>query len=175
MCCKSGTALILVLTLTTFLMLSLTIFWKKSSLLLDLTTTRQQYYENLYLTKTAINFAVKIVSQNFKLFLKEEKAVFLDFSFLSNSSNQNIDVVINKSLIINKSSNKTLNAETLNVKTLSVNKKTNDEKIYLTAFLYEENKLLCRLACYVYFDKNLGNKGEEGGFVVDAFTIGNFI
>ena len=159
MCCKSGTALILVLTLTTFLMLSLTIFWKKSSLVLDLTTTRQQYYKNLHLAKTAINFAVKIVSQNFKLFLKEEKAVYLDFSFLSDSSNQNIDVVINKSLTINKSSNE----------------KANDEKIYLTACLYEENKLLCRLACYIYFDNNFGNKGEEGAFVVDAFTIGNFI
>lgn len=158
---KSGNALILILTMTTFLMLILTLFWKKSSLVLDLTSTRQEYYQNLYLTKTALNLAIKIVSQNFDLFFNNSNDISLDFSFLADSSEQNINIIIYKNLINNEKNDD--------------NEKINDKKIYLSAFLYEKNNLLCKLACCLCLDENLIQQGGESVFMVDAFTIGNFI
>ena len=152
---KNASALILVLTATTFLMIIMTVCWKKSSLLLDLVTTRHVYYKNLLLTQTALNWTTKIVSNNFELFLnqREKMPIFLDFSFLSKSSNQNIDVIINLG-----------------------NQETNNKKVYLSAQMYEQNKSLCKLSCVISFDENLISQGREsGGFMVDGFTLSNFI
>jgi len=140
-------------------MLLSTTFWKNSSMILDLVLAREQYYKNLAITQTALDWTAKIVANNFNLFLTEENLaklpIQLDFSFLTQkTSEKNLYVIVD------------------------VPKKSGGElenSFYLAANLCEKEKKLCKVSCQLFSDENFKIKGKTRGFLVKYYTIGGAV
>lgn len=157
---KNGSALLLVLTSTAILLILATTFWQNSSLILDLVLIREQYYKNLSITQTALDWTTKIVADNFDLFLKQENLaklpIELDFSFLAQEPEE-------KNVYV----------------TVDVAKENENSKniFCLAANFCDKEKTLCSISCLFMCDENLVDeqKDKNCGFRVKHYTIRNFV
>ncbi len=151
---KRGSALLLVILITTFLSLLALGCWYKSSLLLDLVLQKEQYYKNFYLTESFLNYGLQLAKDRFDDFLGEDflekMPIILNF---------NLNDKIDRDLV-------NLSVE-IRISRVKVKEKFED-KLLVSAILKNSQtlKTLCKLSCKLV-------KDEE--YFVQNFTIGNFI
>ncbi len=164
---SKGSALLLVILIT--LILSLLTFgsWYKSSLFLDLVIQREKFYKNFYLTESLLNYGIKTTKEDFENYFEvkalQKMPMVTDLSFLFEKVNEDKNNLSAK-LIINK---------------VQKGEKV-EPKLLLTAKLQEINakKTLCELSCLLIKCEDKTDPksyDEKTRFIVENFTIGNFI
>jgi hypothetical protein len=167
---KDGFALLIVFFITFLLSIVTFSLWYKSSLLFDLTISREKFYKHYYLTQAIFNFATKYISKRFDLILPENLNVInQDLSFLLKIIDKNTS---KKELFSKKYST-----------CFSINRCKDDaNSLLLNVFLINLNtgqniftiscKLKKEIVEKVFSD---GNKEKKELFIVKNYTLGNII
>lgn len=166
---KNGSAILIVLFMTTILSFITFDIWYKSSLVLDLVIAREKFYKNFYLTESFFEFGVNLVKDHFEaILLEEEWPIKYDLSFLLES--------INKSLSKTEPMYKNFYVDMILNK-----KKINSESVYIFVSLYNKdvNKVVCSICCklkkeVVSVDDSKKTK-KKNIFIIKNYTIGTIV
>ncbi|MCK4651005.1 hypothetical protein KAT08_02395 [Candidatus Babeliales bacterium] len=149
---RKGSALLLVVALTSILSLIVLGSWYKSSLFLDLALQREKFYKNFYLTESLLNYGCSLAKQNFENYLKEPKIIDLS-SFIKIIYNNN-DMNNLKSMLI-------------------IQKFKKAQALFISVVLQDGKNELCRLSCKIFKDNEVSKNKKS--FIIQNFTIGNLI
>ena len=177
---KNGSAVLLVILVTTILSSLVFIAWHKSSLFFDLVLQKEKFYKNFYLTESFLSCGICLGKNYYNDFLHQismdEKAIELDLSFLIARINKNANRQDDRkgSLIDD------LQAKLIISKINSANKK--GPVLLVSALLLEKGtqKALNKLSCVLVKtgEKESGqslSEKQESKLMVQNFTIGNLI
>ena len=160
---KKGSSIILVMIITTFLSLLLYGFWHKTSFLFDLVVQREKFYKNYYLTETALNYGMQYAKNNYDTFLSK------DFLF-------KLPITLNVDFLKSQAEW----AQNLSLKLFIDRVKINkifEKKLWLTSFLQNNEKVLCKLSCKLKKEviQNENSENVTTKFICEGFTISNFV
>jgi hypothetical protein len=160
---KRGSALVLVLLITTILSFLAASLWYKSSLLVDLVLQEEQYYKNFYLVESFLEHGVLVAKESYSYFFSSKQVCSPIIISI------NLDEKVDKSL-------NNLTADVC-IKRLKLKDKF-ENKLYVVAMLKDTSslrqifRLSCKLCKYEFRDESGGKRAE---FFLENFTIGNFI
>ncbi|MBD3273592.1 hypothetical protein GF385_04565 [Candidatus Dependentiae bacterium] len=133
--------------------------WYKSSLILDLTFSREKFYKNFYLTDTLLNFGLKLVKKDFEnLILTKEWPIKFNLNFL-------LDIIEKKT----KLKYKDFSSEMI------LNKNPNSFKIiniYINLYCKNKKNPIFTLCCDIKKEEIPNDSKNEQ--VLQQFTIKNY-
>ncbi len=166
---KNGSALLIVLFMTTILSFITFDIWYKSSLILDLVIAREKFYKNFYLTESFLTFGMNLVKDRFDSIVSEEEwPIKYDLSFLLES--------------INKSLNKTeLTYKNFYVDMILNKKKIDSEAVYIFVSLYNKNinKAVCSIGCKLKKEvvpvDDAKKPKKKNIFIIKNYTISTIV
>lgn len=136
---KKGSALLIVIFVTTLLSFITFSIWYKSSLILDLVIAREQFYKNYYLTEAILDFGIDFTKNRFDGLLKEEGwPIKLDLGFLLSAISKNLNKTeqLQKDLYVQM----LLNKDT---------KKKDSIQLFVNLYKNDISNALCSLGCRI--------------------------
>lgn len=146
---KEGSALLLVLVLTTFICLLTVGFWYKTSLLHDIVLQKEVYAKRFYLAESFLDYGCSIAKRNFEHYIKHPMQMDLGFLLNACQLDHSFDNM----------------RATLDVK------KNSNASLLISFVLYEQQKEACRVSCKLV--KTYEDQSDVPIFMVQNFTIGN--
>lgn len=167
---RDGFALLVVFFITFLLSIVTFSLWYKSSLLFDLTISRERFYKHYYLTQVIFDFAIKYVSKRFDFIVPEDKDfIDIDLSFLLKLIDKNIDQENNLS---------ELYSVNLNVRRNSSN--TTDCIVSVVLIKSNQKKDAFLISCKLrkdFFIEELsdGTKEKKEVFAIKNYTVSSII
>jgi hypothetical protein len=81
MICKDGTALLLVLVITSILTFFSFSCWHTSALFLDLVIAREQFYKHFYATEDILQDGIQVAKKNFSYYTKTPTIITRDTAY----------------------------------------------------------------------------------------------
>lgn len=150
---SSGSALLLVFTVSFILSLAALRCWRISSMMVDIQYQRELFYKNFYLSQRVFNSGIDLTCKKFNNFLKLKKSVSVDVNFCLT------DVEI-----------KNGNFAHVTVSTLA----KNTNCLLISASLSQKNEIVCNMRCLLerkISEKNKETKEQRIYFVVNNFTL----
>lgn len=167
---KNGSALLIVIFITSLLSLITFNIWFKSSLFLNLVIERETFYKNFYLSETLMSFCIDFVKNQYNdIYEQEAWPIKYNLNFLLEAIKKTIN---NKDLYVRE-----FCAEMI----LNKQKENYDQiQIFINLNNKEPYKTLCSLSCNL--KKKEIKKGEKNNeslqqpvFIIKNYSIGSVL
>lgn len=160
---SDGSALIIVIFVTSFLAIASYGFWYKSSLFFDIVLKRELFYKKYYLTETIFEYAKEITIKNFVQFSDKLKS--------SKKTKQNLNNLIE---LIDQSAKTSFRKIYTADMILKLKKNTVSSLVLTVNLLNRKNlKSLCCLSCVI--EKKGANEKTKNHFIVKNYNLSSAV
>lgn len=157
---SDGSALIIVIFITSFLAFAAYNFWYKSSLFFDIVLKRELFYKKFYLTETIFEYAKEEILKNFieiNSKLKLTKIIKKDLNnliaLIDDSVKTELRLLYNANMILKR-------------------KKNSINSLFLIVNLLDKKNLksICCLSCVI--EKKNSNEKTKNKFIIKNYNLG---